>query len=87
MHPLAHPTLQKYEPMILGCTYPDVIRKMLELRASRTYDADELLGLAFNGIGSLPGASVATIRQAVCREPAILDKLSAMRRSATGYGF
>ncbi len=59
--------LQMYEQTLVSCSFPEVLRKVLDLRVSRTTDAAGLLNTAFKGCGSLPGVQVDTLRQDAMR--------------------
>jgi hypothetical protein len=58
-------TAQRHEPVILGCTQLDVMRKVLDLRLKRTSDERALMDLSFSGIGSMPSALLSAFRSQV----------------------
>ena len=65
LHRVALALIKRHETVIVGCSQLQVMRKILDLRISRTLDEDELMATAFRGIGSLPGALLVGFRQRV----------------------
>lgn len=59
--------LKMYEQTLSSCSFPEVMRKVLDLRVSRTMDAPALMAAAFKGCGSLPGSQVDALRQDALR--------------------
>lgn len=53
-----------YEASIIASSHPSQLRKVLDTRASRLYDGDALLQLAFRGIGAMPGTQIQALRAA-----------------------
>jgi hypothetical protein len=71
--PLPQPfPLQMYEQTVTSVVYPEVLRKVLDLRVGRTSE-DDLFALAFKGIGSLPTSQLATLRAQHLRCLAVED--------------
>lgn len=60
--------LRLYETTVVAVCFPDVMKRVLDLRVSRTGSAEELLGAAFKGIGSLPSRDVEAARAAALAE-------------------
>lgn len=56
--------LKMYDQTLSSCSFPEVLRKVLDLRVARTLDSAGLMAAAFNGCGSLPGGQLHQMREA-----------------------
>ncbi|WIA42044.1 hypothetical protein OEZ86_009332 [Tetradesmus obliquus] len=56
--------LKHYEASICAASHPAQLRKVLDSRAARLYDAESLLNTAFKGVGAMPTAVIAGVRSA-----------------------
>lgn len=73
--------LKKYEGALLSCTREEAMKRVLETRCIRTYDDEVLLQLAFKGIGSMPNATINTIRCEACKDVALRQEQLHLRLS------
>jgi hypothetical protein len=54
--------LKHYENSICAASHPAQLRKVLDSRAARLYDAESLMHTAFKGIGAMPTAVIQGLR-------------------------
>jgi hypothetical protein len=54
--------LKHYETSICAASHPAQLRKVLDSRAARLYDAESLMNTAFKGVGAMPTAVIQGLR-------------------------
>lgn len=55
--------LSRFSPCITSCSSPQQLRKVLNTRLARLYDAQGLMGCAFGGVGAMPSSRIAGLRK------------------------
>mmetsp|Transcript_31166 Transcript_31166/g.69299 ORF Transcript_31166/g.69299 Transcript_31166/m.69299 type:complete len:442 (+) Transcript_31166:223-1548(+) len=69
MHRVALALIKRHETVILGCAQLDLMRRVLELRLSRAFDVDDIMQVAFHGIGSMPASLITKFRDQALGTP------------------
>jgi hypothetical protein len=54
--------LKTFERSICAASHPAQLRKVLDARLARMYDADALMAAAFKGVGAMPTAHIKPLR-------------------------
>lgn len=60
--------MRRFESTLCSSGNPVQLRKVLDSRASRMYDAEGLMALGFKGIGAMPGVHIGCLRVGALRE-------------------